>query len=63
MTDTVLRNLLSNALKYTKRGGKYQFPHRTGKLVEIAVKDNGVGMTGSMQRNFLSWEKKWDQRN
>jgi signal transduction histidine kinase len=46
MLEVVLRNLLSNALKYTERNGKieiYSMP--VGEFIEITVSDNGVGMT------------------
>lgn len=46
MTDTVIRNLLSNALKYTDSGGEIVLE---SKIIEhkvyISVIDNGVGMT------------------
>jgi signal transduction histidine kinase len=49
MIRTVLRNLLSNALKYTNMGGQVELGSRfmTGS-VEIFVKDNGLGMTPEM---------------
>lgn len=59
MTDTVLRNLLSNALKYTKRGGEVSVSAtRTGEMVEIAVKDNGVGMSGEYAKKLFKLGEK-----
>ncbi|TVQ15412.1 MAG: hypothetical protein EA361_05775 [Bacteroidetes bacterium] len=46
MTDTVIRNLLSNALKYTDSGGEIVLESKIqDHKVFISVKDNGVGMT------------------
>ncbi len=46
MTDTVIRNLLSNALKYTDSGGEIVMESKIkDHKVFISVKDNGVGMT------------------
>lgn len=45
LTNTVLRNLIMNAIKFTKLGGKITIEAKDlGDLVEICVKDNGVGM-------------------
>lgn len=42
---TVLRNLLNNALKYTKDGGIIRFTsQQTGSLVDLSVQDNGIGI-------------------
>jgi signal transduction histidine kinase/CheY-like chemotaxis protein len=42
----VLTNLLSNAVKYNREGGSVMVAaRRDGDAVEIAVRDNGVGMT------------------
>jgi signal transduction histidine kinase/Flp pilus assembly protein TadD len=46
MTDTVIRNLLSNALKYTDSGGKIIISSEIkNHKVYISVEDNGVGMS------------------
>jgi signal transduction histidine kinase/Tfp pilus assembly protein PilF len=54
MTDTVIRNLLSNALKYTEQGGEiilsnYLKDHK----VYISVKDNGVGIADENKRKIF----------
>jgi two-component system CheB/CheR fusion protein len=41
----VLANLLNNAAKYTDQGGRIELEaHRAGPEVEIAVRDNGIGI-------------------
>ena len=45
MLNTVLRNLLSNALKFTHKGGKVWITaQRNGNDVLLTVKDNGIGI-------------------
>ena len=46
MLDTILRNLISNAIKFTEPKGEIQiYSSLKNDFVEITVKDNGVGMT------------------
>lgn len=46
MTDTIVRNLLSNALKYTYPGGYIEIrSHKHPDMIEIAIADNGVGIS------------------
>ena len=46
MTTTVMRNLLSNALKFTPSGGEIILSSRQGERdIEVSVSDTGVGMT------------------
>lgn len=45
MTLTVFRNLISNALKYTPKGGDIRvYTKNADKMVEITIEDNGVGI-------------------
>jgi signal transduction histidine kinase len=46
MLDTILRNFISNAIKFTQPKGEIQiYSSLKNDFVEITVKDNGVGMT------------------
>jgi two-component system CheB/CheR fusion protein len=45
LLEQILRNLLSNALKYTPRGGILMGCRRRGALLTIIVCDSGIGIT------------------
>ena len=46
MLKTILRNLISNAIKFTHKNGKVEVKAMIdNKQVEISVSDNGIGMT------------------
>ncbi len=50
MLQTVIRNLVSNAVKFTPKGGKVTLSAKTNrdKNVEISIKDTGIGMNKAM---------------
>ena len=54
MTDAIVRNLLSNALKYTYPGGYVEIrSHKHPDMIEIAIADNGVGISEEDQEKLF----------
>jgi two-component system, sensor histidine kinase and response regulator len=57
-TLTVVRNLISNAIKFTKPGGTVRVVLvETGDRLEIAVIDDGVGMDEETMKNLFRIDK------
>jgi signal transduction histidine kinase len=53
----VLRNLLTNALKFTKRNGKVSIKaFQDGKFIRVSVKDNGVGMSKEFKEKLFKMD-------
>lgn len=59
MISSVIRNLITNAIKFTNRGGTVVITSEaTDKAVTISVQDNGIGMPESLRaRLFRIGEK------
>jgi PAS domain S-box-containing protein len=54
MLNTILRNLLTNALKFTNRDGSVTITSKPqGNMVEISVEDTGVGMDEATQKKLF----------
>lgn len=51
--DQILRNLISNALKFTKKGSVDITVNRTGTSLAFAVKDTGIGIPESKQKTIF----------
>ncbi len=59
MLNSILRNLINNAIKYSNPGGKiFIYYARAGDFVEISVKDSGVGMDQETVDNLFKIESK-----
>jgi signal transduction histidine kinase len=54
MVKTVLRNLISNAIKYTKMNGQITIDAlEKNQYVEISVKDNGIGISPEIRNKLF----------
>ena len=55
MLASILRNLASNALKFSRKGGSVTIAAKPipGNSVEISVRDQGIGMSSSMVDNLF----------
>jgi len=64
MINTVIRNLMSNSIKFTPRGGKIEINTKSTKnklgndLLEISIKDNGIGMNEKIKNNLFKIDEK-----
>lgn len=54
MLKTIIRNLVSNAIKFSQAGGSIEISTRKdGDMVEVSVKDSGVGIKKEDQEKLL----------
>lgn len=58
--DMVVRNILSNALKFTPAGGKISFASRLeGKKIRVMISDTGIGIPEDKIRLILSRQEQY----
>lgn len=55
MAETVLRNLISNAVKFTSRGGKVTIKaeKQDDSVILISIADTGIGMDKSVLKDLF----------
>lgn len=59
MVETVIRNLISNAIKFTPQAGHIQLrAHQSGQFVELSVEDSGVGMPQDAIKKIFAFHSK-----
>jgi PAS domain S-box-containing protein len=64
MFDSLVRNLILNALKFTTRGGKITLStgfNKTG-FVEVNVKDTGIGMSAELKNKLFKLSEKTNRQ-
>lgn len=55
MLRSILQNLITNAIKYTPKGGLINVTaERIGKMMEICITDSGIGMEAAIRDNLFT---------
>jgi len=64
MLGSAIRNLVSNALKFTPRGGSVICAARSvdDNAVEISISDTGIGMSEKMMDNLFSFDENTNRK-
>ncbi len=64
MIDLVLRNLLSNSIKFTGKGGVIEISVKNGPdgFVTVSIADNGIGMTQAQADNLFDSKSLYSTR-
>ena len=55
LVQSIIRNLVSNAIKFTNKGGKISISAKVAddNSVEIAIRDTGIGMSNTILENLF----------
>lgn len=63
MLQTVIRNLVSNAVKFTPKGGKISLSAQRGiNGIEISIKDSGIGMSPTQADNLFRLDFQFNRK-
>ncbi|MEI7724105.1 MAG: PAS domain-containing sensor histidine kinase [Bacteroidota bacterium] len=64
MLNSIVRNLVTNAIKFSHRGGKIAIAAKpiTGNLVEISIRDSGIGMNEKMVENLFRLDEQTNRK-
>jgi len=58
MISTVIRNILSNAIKFSNENGKVDIIRElSGNFIAVSIADNGVGMSDELKEKILKGDK------
>jgi PAS domain S-box-containing protein len=64
MLQSIIRNVASNAVKFTPKGGNISLTAKIAdeKFVEIAIKDSGIGMSTSIINNLFRTDTQMNRK-